>query len=358
MARDILREFFDAATLTDQVVGPIESEAERQPLLGERFAPLFDTPASMVSMRITSVQRGAGLAQYRSPDGQVPLVDLPGFSAEERLVEFANIDEKYRISSREWELLNSPDNRLAGEAAFTIVERLQFLERRNRNRTEKLRWDMVLSRQTVIPVDYGNATMVIDYPTFPGLAPVASVEWDVPATADGVADLRTWSATIASRSSSGEPGMIAHIPDLDVELLLAHESLRDYVPGLLPDQVYIPTLDQVANFVRPGFRFEITASGWTDMASPGVDNRYLPLGKLLLTTVYNSQNGGIADYPNGRVEIKPNPGAANTVFVYGAFDELQLDGMDAHERFVRHGARRLPRLKDPGAFLAATTHTP
>ena len=71
---------------------------------------------------------------------------------------------------------------------------------------------------------------------------------------------------------------------------------------------------------------------------------------MLVTTVYN-RNGGIADTPNGLVEVRT--GLDTTALLNGPQDEIILKGDGVYQRALRHASRRIVRLKQPEAFLYA-----
>jgi hypothetical protein len=147
----------------------------------------------------------------------------------------------------------------------------------------------------------------------------------------------------------------------DAKLMLQAESLKAYYN--VPDgQPFRPSLQNVADLLAEGTQFIIHDAGWRPMApivagdaSPARDEaahtRYLPVGKVLLTTQYVVDGDPIADTLNGQVEI--STAFNDTTISQGPQSEVILDHLTKN-RYLREGAARITRLLHPECFLSAT----
>ena len=135
----VIDDIMDQAALTDAIVGPVETEMEEMPFLGEQIAPMQDTDSQYVSMRVEDLH-ATGIGQFRAPEASIPLMDITGREEREEVIEMAYLDEAHRISPRRWEILTQGGERLAGREARRLIEIGQILERRNERLTEWMRW--------------------------------------------------------------------------------------------------------------------------------------------------------------------------------------------------------------------------
>jgi hypothetical protein len=347
-------DILDQALLTDSIVGPVETEMEQFPFIGEQIAPMFDTDGQYISMRVEDIH-AFGIGQFRAPEATPPLMDITGREEREEVIELAYLDEMHRISPIRWERLNSSDERIAGREARKLVEIGQILERRNERLTEWMRWNAFFGQLT-IEYQQRDTALVIDYPLPSGHQPSAGVAWNLTATSDPIQDLRTWQTQVST--SSGAAGIRIHIPSEDIELMLASESLAGYFN--VPDgQPFLPTIDDVVRLLKPGTQFVPTDHAYREEAvgaskAPEDHERFLPEGKLLMTTEYRLNGTPIADTVNGIVEIAT--GYNTTALLSGPQSEVIMVGTGAYQRMLRQASRRIVRLRKPEAFLVATTH--
>src|SRR4029077_18757929 len=144
----VIDDIMDQAALTDAIVGPVETEMESSPFIGEQIAPMQDTDSQYVSMRVEDLY-ATGIGQFRAPEASIPLMDLPGREAREEVLELAYRDEAHRISPRRWEILTQGGNLLAAREARRLVEIAQILELRNERLTEWMRWGAFSGQLTV-----------------------------------------------------------------------------------------------------------------------------------------------------------------------------------------------------------------
>src|SRR3954451_2484579 len=348
----VIDDILDQAALTDAIVGPVETEMEAAPFLGEQIAPMCDVDTQYVSMRVEDVH-AYGIGQFRAPEATPPLMDITGREERETVIELAHLDEMHRISPIRWERLNSTDERIASREARSLVEIGQILERRNERLSEWMRWQ-AFAGQLTIEYQQRDTALVIDYPLPTGHKPSAAIAWTNLATSDPVNDLKTWMALAST--DAGAPARRVHISDDDAELIVTNAKLRTYF-NVDPGQPFMPTLDDVLKLLPVGTQFVPVNHAYRDESvgssrRPQDHTRYLPLGKVLVTTDYTINGVKIAETLNGPVEIKTGPDS--TDFLPGPQSEIILKGEGVYTRLLRQASRRMVRLLRPEAFLYAT----
>ena len=347
----VIDDIMDQAALTDAIVGPVETEMEEMPFLGEQIAPMQDTDSQYVSMRVEDLH-ATGIGQFRAPEASIPLMDITGREEREEVIEMAYLDEAHRISPRRWEILTQGGERLAGREARRLIEIGQILERRNERLTEWMRWQ-AFSGQLTIEYQMKDTALVIDYPLPSGHKPVTAVSWTDLVNSDPVNDLKTWMQTAST--SAGTPARRIHISDEDIELIVNNQNLRDYF-NVEAGQPFMPTLDDVLRLLPPGTTFIPTNHAYRD-ESVGASRarndhtRFLPVGNILITTDYRVNGQPIAETLNGPVEIKTGP--EQTDFLPGPQSEIILKGEGVYTRLLRQASRRMVRLRRPENILYA-----
>lgn len=347
----VIDDILDQAALTDSIVGPVETEMEAAPFLGEQMAPMFDVDNQYVSMRVEDIH-AYGIGQFRSPEGAVPLMDITGREEREELIELSHLDEMHRVSPIRWERLNSNDDRVASREARKLIEIGQILERRNERLTEWMRWQ-AFSGQLTIEYQQRDTALVIDYPLPAGHKPTAAVPWTDLVNSDPVNDMRTWQTQVST--SSGAAGLRIHMSSDDLDLVLNNQKLRGYF-NVAPGQPFLPTMDDVLRLLRPGtqiitFDTAYRAESVGASRDPADHTRFLPVGNVLMTTEYRVNGAPIADTPNGLVEIAT--GYNTTALLAGPQSEVIMKGEGVYQRFLRQASRRIVRLRQPEAFLYA-----
>lgn len=347
----IIDDILDQATLTDNIVGPVETEMEIEPFLGEQIAPMFDIDDQYISMRVEDVH-AVGIGQFRAPEAEPPLMDLPGREEREEVMELAFLDEMHRIAPRRWERLNSNDDRVAGREARRLIEIGQILERRNERLTEWMRWQ-AFSGQLTIEYQYRDTALVIDYPLPTGHKPTVGISWTDTTNSDPINDLKAWMLT--GSTDAGVPMRRVHISDEDLELILNNQKLKTYF-NVPTGQPFLPTIQNVLDLLPPGTQFVNVNEAYRE-PSVGASKRrqdhtrFLPVGNVMLTTDYRVQGVPIADTPNGLVEIAT--GYNTTALLPGPQSEVIMKGVGVYTRFLRQGSRRLVRMRRPECFLYA-----
>ena len=351
----VIDDLLDQASLTDAIVGPVETEMETSPFIGEQLAPMADTDSQYVSMRVEDLH-ATGIGQFRAQEGSIPLMDITGAEEREEIIELVFLDEGHRISARRWEILTQGGDLLAAREARKLVDIGSILERRNERLTEWMRWQ-AFGGQLTVEYEYRNTALVIDYPLPAANKPATLLPWTNLVTSDPVNDLKVW---LAQASLAGSPGRHIHLSDKAQELILTNQNLPAYF-NVAVGQPFMPTLDDVLKLLPPGVDFVPTNHAWRDEAAgasrdPADHQRFLPEHKVLVTTDYSINGLPIADTLNGPVEIKTGPDT--TDFLQGPQSEVILMGNGIYTRLLRQQSRRMVRLRVPEAFVMATAWTP
>jgi hypothetical protein len=349
----VIDDIMNQAALTEEIVGPVETEMEAEPFLGEQLAPMEDVDGQYVSMRVSDYH-ATGIGQFRSPEGHIPLMDVTGAEERDEVIELAFLDEMHRISPIRWENLNSVDDRVAGREVRSLIEIGQILARRNERLTEWMRWQ-AFSGQLTIEFEQRDTAIVIDYPLPTGHKPDAAVPWTDLVNSDPINDLRTWQGTVTT--AAGSPATNIHLPSDDLDLILNNQKLRGYF-NVAAGQPFLPTEEDVLRLLKPNTQFITVDEGFRDESvgasrAPEDHTRFLPLGNLLITTKYTLNGQPIADTPNGLVEVKNGPD--DTQLLPGPQSEIILKGDGVYTRFLRQASRRIVRLRRPDAFLYGNT---
>ena len=347
----VIDDIMDQATLTDAIVGPVETEMEQPPYLGETIAPMVDTDSQYVSMCVEDLH-AIGIGQFRSPEASPPLMDITGREEREEVIEFAYLDEIHRIAPRRWEILTKGGDMLAAREARRVVEIGQILERRNERLTEWMRWS-AFSGQLTIEYQQRDTALVIDYPLPTVHKPITAITGTDTSNCDPVNDLKIWLTTVST--DAGSPGRKVHISDDDIDLILSNQKLPTYF-NVDVGQPFMPTIDDVLKLLPPGTQFVPTNGGYRDESNGGSKaptdhTRYLPVGMVLITTDYTIDGVNIAETLNGPVEI--HSGLDTTSLLPGPQSEIILKGEGVYTRLLRQASRRIVRLKRPEAFLYA-----
>lgn len=351
-------DIYDQAVLTALVNEPVDTALESAPALGQTIAPLRQIQSRMAKMEVGRTY-ALGIGQYKAPNAMPALVEMPLPERQEAIIELVQLEEMHRINSEQWIRLNSSDENIRNYEGLEVVDRGQILRRRLERLTEQQRWEVFVNGTLQITYPRTNSQLFVDYGFLPGHRPNAAVPWDDPTSSDPVADLEAWQLLVAE--DSGFLATQIHMTSPDAKLMLQAESLKAYYN--VPDgQPFRPSLQNVADLLAEGTQFVIHDAGWRPMApimagdaSPGRDEaahtRFLPVGKVLLTTQYVVDGDPIADTLNGQVEI--STAFNDTTISQGPQSEVILDHLTKN-RYLREAAARITRLLHPECFLSAT----
>jgi len=344
-------DIYDQAVLTALINEPVDTALEQTPFLGETIAPRVDQQSRMARMEVGRTY-SFGIGQFKAPNAMPALVEMPTVERREALIEMVQLEEMHRINSEQWMRLQSNDENIRNAEGLDVLERGRILRQRLERLSEWMRWQAFVMGSLTITYPRTNSQLFIDYGFLPGHKPTPALLWTDP-TSDPVADLEAWQQKVAD--DSGHLGTVIHLTSPTAKLILTNPNLKTYfnVPA---GQPFRATLEQVAQLLAEGTRFVIHDSGFRPMASgaardEAAHTRYLPNGRVLVTTEYQIEGERIADTLNGQVEI--STGYNDTAIQLGPSSEVILDHMTKN-RYLREAAARIPRILHPECFLSAT----
>lgn len=345
-------DIWDTATLTRLVNEPVDTALESAPTLGSVIAPVQNTTSRLARMDVGRTY-SFGIGQFKAPNAMPALIDMPTVERREAMIELAQLEELHRINSEQWQRLASSDDDVRRAEGLDVVTRGQIMRRRMERLTEKMRWDVFTTGFLNIVYPRTNSELVIDYGFLTGHRPTVVTSWADTTNADPIADLEAWQQKVAD--DSGYIATRIHITSADMKLILTNAKLRTYfnVASGIP---FRPSPEQVASLLAEGTVFVVHDAGWRQMASGAARNeaahtRYLPIGKVVMTTEYSIEGENIADTLNGQVDISVSYNEARPVM--GPADEVILNHMEKN-RYLRQAASRIIRIIHPECFLAAT----
>lgn len=352
-------DVWDQATLTTEIRRPpggrAPGAAEDNPdLLGERIAPTKELQGMNAAVRVAEL-RPFGSAQFRAPDA-TPALFKPAVQWSEKLIELAIIDEMELISEEQWMKLNSPIENVRRSEGAQLVDRGRILELRNLRATERLRWQ-AFQGQVTITYPSGS-TLLVDYGLPAGHKPTSTTLWSDTTNADPVADIQAWSELIAA--DSGFYGVHAHMTSKTYDYLLRNQKIKSAINFYAPsaNTIQRPRKEDILNlFTSFAANVDVTIydNGYRDVGATtygvGSINKYLPDGKVLMTTEYTIDGVNIADTLDGQVQVVT--GFNTTDIRQGPQAQVHLDHLSG-SHFLRYSSRKIPRLLIPEAFVWAT----
>jgi major capsid protein E len=352
-------DLWDQATLTDVIqrppAGRAPGAAEDSPnLLGETIAPLRSYPGRTAKVRVAEL-RPFGTGQFRAPDA-TPALFKPAVQWSEQILELVLIDEMERISEEDWLKLNSADEAVKRSAGASLVDRGRILQLRNVRATEKMRWQAF---QGQVTVTYPTGSQyLVDYGLPTGHKPTVSTLWSDTTNADPVADIQAWSELIAA--DSGFYGNTLHMNSKTYNYLIQNAKVKSAINFYAPsaNTIYRPRREDLLNLFTSfatDVQIKIYDNGYRDIGATtygvGSITKYLPDGKVLMTTDYTLDGVNIADTLDGQIVVS---NGYNSVDIrQGEQAEVLLDHI-SHTHFMRYASARIPRLLVPEAFIYAT----
>lgn len=348
----VVFDIYDQAVLTNVINEQVDTALEQAPFLGESIAPSVNINARMARMDVARTY-SFGIGQFKAPNAMPALIDMPIGERKEAIIELAQLEEMHRLNSEQWIRLNSSDEGIRNSEGLQVVERGTILRRRLERLTEWMRWQAFVNGSLTITYPRTNSQLAIDYGFLSGHKPTAGTLWTATSTSDPVADIEAWQTKVAE--DSGHLALNIHLTSDDAKLIIQSESLKGYFNAPV-GQPFRATLDQVASLLADGTKFIVHDAGYRPQAS-GADRtdaghtRYLPKGKVLLTTAYSVEGENIADTLNGQVEI--SSAYDSTTILPGPQSEVILDHMTKN-RYLREGAARIVRIIHPECFLSAS----
>lgn len=348
----VVFDIYDQAVLTALINEEVDTALEQAPFLGQSIAPSVNIAARMARMDVARTY-SFGIGQFKAPNAMPALIDMPTSERKEAIIELVQLEEMHRINSEQWIRLKSSDEKIRNSEGLEIVERGSILRRRLERLTEWMRWQAFVNGTLTITYPRTNSQLAIDYGFLSGHKPTPSTLWSNTASSDPVADLDAWQLKVAE--DSGHLATKIHLTSDTAKLIIQSDSLAGYF-NVPPGQPFRATLEQVGSLLAEGTEFVVHDAGYRPMASgasrtDAAHTRYLPQGKVLLTTQYQVEGENIADTLNGQVEISSS--YDSTSILPGPQSEVILDHMTKN-RYLREGAARIVRILHPECFLCAS----
>lgn len=343
-------DIWDQAVLTDLVNRPLQTQYEDNPRLGDLIAPIKPIQSRYAKLRVSQTL-AFGKGQFKAPDATPPLY-TPDQTWREEVIELALLEEMHRISGEDWLRLNSSDEMIRKSAGVELLERGTILQLRNERLTEWMRWQAF---QGGLTITYpSGSTLVIDYGLPSGHKPTVSTLWSSVSSADPISDIRSWSNQIGT--SSGYFGIRLHMSSTTYDYLVRNANVKSYLTATNRSML-IPTKNDILTLLRDGTDIVIYDNGYRDESagsSRGVPDsltRFLPNGKVLMTTDYSVEGVNIAETLDG--QVLTSNGYNSVAINQGPQSEVILDHMSKNH-FWRQASARMPRLIYPECFLYAT----
>lgn len=343
-------DIWDQATLTDLINRPLTTQYEDQPRLGDLISPILPIQSRFAKIRVSQTL-AFGVGQYKAPDA-TPALYTPDQTWREEVLELALLEEMHRISGEDWLRLNSGDEIVRKSAGVELVDRGKILQLRNDRLTEQMRWNAFAGGLTVTYPS--GSSLVVDYGLPAGHKPTVSTLWSTTASADPIADMRAWSNTIAA--DSGYYGVRMHMSSETYDYLVRNANIKSYLTATNRSML-IPTKQDIMTLLRDGTDIVIYDNGYraegvgANRGTPGSLTRFLPVGKVLMTTEYSIEGQRISETLDGQVLVST---AWNNVEIrQGPQSEILVDQMSKNH-FFRVASARMPRLIYPECFLYAT----
>lgn len=344
-------DVWDQATLTDLINRPLRTQYEDQPRLGDLIAPIRPIQSRTAKFRVQQIL-AFGVGQFKAP-GATPALYTPDQTWSEQVIELLLQEEMHRIDDETWLKLNSDDENVRRATGVDLVSRGQILQLRNERLTEKMRWEMLTTGKLNITYPSG-APLAIDYGFLPGHLPTVSTLWSNTGSADPISDIRSWSNTLAA--DSGYYGVRLHMGSDTYDYLVRNANIKSYLTATNRSML-IPTKQDIMTLLRDGTDIVIYDNGYraegvgTNRGTPGSLTRFLPTGKVLMTTDYSIEGQSIAETLDGQVLVAA--GYHNLEIRQGPQSEILVDEFGKNH-FMRVASARIPRLFYPECVLTAT----
>lgn len=344
-------DIWDQATLTNLINRPLVTQFEDQPRLGDLLMPVRPIQSRVAKLRVAQTL-AFGVGQYKAPDA-TPALYTPDQTWREEVIELLLLEEMHRISGETWLQLNSSDETVRMAAGVDLVQRGQILQLRNERLTEKMRWEALTTNKLDITYP-GGSTLRVVYGIPSGHFPTVSTLWSTVASADPISDIRSWSNTLAA--DSGYYGVRLHMSSDTYDYLVRNANIKSYLTATNRSML-IPTKQDILTLLRDGTDIMIYDNGYraegvgSDRGVPNSLTRFLPAGKVLMTTEYQIEGQRIAETLDGQVLV--NSGYNSVAIRQGPQSEVMVDQFSKNH-FFRVASARIPRFIYPECFLCAT----
>jgi hypothetical protein len=344
-------DIWDQAAMTDLIVRPLTTQFEDQPRLGDLLMPMKSIQSRTAKLR-TRQTLAFGLGQFRAPDS-TPGLYKPTQTMQDTVVELALLDEMERIAEEQWMQLNSTDENIRLAAGVDLVDRGKILMLRNERLTEWMRWQVLVNGTLTITLVGGNQ-IFIDY-GIPALNRSQPANlWSDTTNSDPITDIKAWSARLAV--ATGYYGLHLHMSSDTYDLMVQNAKIKALLTATNRSML-IPRQDDILTLLRDGTTITLYDNGYradtvgTARGIPDSLTRFLPKGKVLMTTDYQIEGTPIAETLDGQVTI--STGWNEVAIKQGPQSEVLLDHM-SKTHYWRQASARIPRLIYPEAFFIGT----
>jgi hypothetical protein len=337
----------DQAVLTDLITRPLTTQYEDNPRLGDVLMPFKNLAARSAKFR-TREALAFGIGPFRAPDA-TPALYKGNSTWREETISLTLQEEMERISEETYLQLSSPDETVRRAAGLEIIERAQILAIRNERRTEAMRWEALLTGELVVTYP-GGQSFIIDYQYDSDQLIDVSTSWETLATADPITDMRDASKLIAGKV--GYYGVKYYMSSDTYDLLVRNTKVKNLLTAtnrsmLLATrqdlQVLLPENSDIVLYDN-GYR---DAGAGSDRGLPNSLTRYLPYGKVLVSTETTLEGVNVAETLDGQVVV--NSGLNQLDVRQGAQAEVIVEPL-SHNYIMRYATARVPRMIYPGCF--------
>ncbi|MBN2004139.1 MAG: major capsid protein, partial [Anaerolineae bacterium] len=183
---------------------------------------------------------------------------------------------------------------------------------------------------------------------------VAGVAWnhttDSVYDAPVIDDMETWTKLVSDDAGTDPAQTIAHMSTTTFNVLKKNRAIRSELSTLSP-RILTPTRAEIAEILGVA-EIKLVNDFYWDMTDRLSKHKYLPDGKVLLTTPYTLNGRNIAEMYDGLVArvvgediaVSTNPGMVADIYV----------NKEAVVKNTRVTTARMVILNHPEAFLTAT----
>jgi len=330
----------------------IERRAKENELYDIPFAPIVTTTSRKVKLVVRHVD-GSGMASFKADDASTPVVKRGG-DLTELYFELPLIAEKHPLTSSDLIDLESLDDRVAHQAANSIVALGKQLRIRNMNRTRWMVWQAVRDNLSISYPDGGAIAVDYDldgdnqnsYFSSSHLV-TAATEWsDV--SADIIGNVYTWTKLIADDAGVEQTECILHVNSSTWRNMKKNTGVKAELSAYNP-RVITPKLNEVVEILEIA-AIKIYNGYYTDESD--TKHKYLPDGAALITGPYTINGEPIVEVKDGPVArvvgndivVAANPGALSEIYI----------NPEQISKNVRVQTARLPLINYPNAIVWAT----
>lgn len=345
-------DVWDQATNTELVKRSVETAWERGATIGKQIAPLFPVRDRQIKLETMEIY-AFGKGRFKAEDATPPIY-TPKTKWTEEEIDLALLEEMTVVQESLLHKLKSDDEKIRNRAGADILTRGRALQLRNERLTEWMRWQAFLTG--TLPIAYDDESgqnFVIDYQVPSTHFVTPTTPWTNLANSTPVDDLRLWQRLIANDAEAY--GTKIHMDSDTYTLIEQSAQVRAKLTGTQTD-LFLATREQIQRLLYEGTEIIVTDAGYREEAA-GVNRgrsqltKYLPYGKVLITTDYNLEGEKIADVADGLVAIQTDWNAID--LRPGMQSEVLIKGT-SKTHFWRQASSRMVRLRNPNAFATAT----